>query len=91
MGGDDGGDGQRGGDRERDTADTNDAPFDCFETKDDKIFITWSGKTVAVLRGKDAAAFRERVRNASPRERQLLMARLTGNFKRGNERRGTPD
>jgi hypothetical protein len=69
--------------------DGDEAPFQFLETKDDKVFITWDGKTVAVLRGKDAARFLERARAASAQEQQQLMARVTGNFKRGNERRGT--
>jgi hypothetical protein len=44
------------------------------------------GKLVATLRGADAAGLLAEADRASESEIQQLMARLTGNYKRGNER-----
>ncbi|MBU1050917.1 hypothetical protein KKG90_12950 [Candidatus Bipolaricaulota bacterium] len=55
-------------------------------TKDGKVFIFWKGKTVMTLKGSRASAFLAAVDEASEELAQLEMARITGNFKRGNER-----
>lgn len=55
--------------------------------KDGRIFITWHGKHVKTLAGKDAAKFLERIDGLTGVDAQLVMAKVTGNFKRGNERR----
>lgn len=48
------------------------------------VVITHHGKQAAVLRGAGAYRFLEKVRKTNPQE---VMARATGNYKRGNERR----
>jgi hypothetical protein len=54
---------------------------------DGTVRISHRGRHVVTLAGAKAAAFRARVAQAAGEdERQLLMARATGNFKRGNER-----
>lgn len=55
-------------------------------TKDNKVFIYWCGKQVTILVGKQRDKFLERIHGAEPLEEQLIMAKVTGNFKRGNER-----
>jgi len=55
--------------------------------KGNKVFITWSGKVVTTLSGEKAKKFLRRVEGATPHEAQLAMAKATGNFKRGNEKR----
>jgi len=60
--------------------------FDYTVTKNNVVFITWRGKKAATLAGAQAARFIEAIEDASDEEAQLLMARNTGNFKRGNER-----
>jgi hypothetical protein len=47
------------------------------------VVITHRGRPASTLRGARAAAFLAEVDGAEP---QLVMARWTGNFKRGNER-----
>jgi len=37
------------------------------------------------LKGKKAMSFLERVSKLNDTEQQLVMAKITGNFKRGNE------
>lgn len=62
-------------------------PFTFRATKDGRIFIAWRGRDAASLKGREAAKFLAAVEGAGPDAQQLLMARVTGNFKRGNERR----
>ena len=61
-------------------------PFDYREGKDGKVFLFWEGKQVKILKGKEADKFLSKVESANAKEAQLIMAKLTGNFKRGNER-----
>ena len=60
--------------------------FSYRATKDGKVFISWNGKQVTILKGPKADAFLEAMDGADDETAQLLMARVTGNFKRGNER-----
>ena len=55
-----------------------------WSDRGDDVVITHHGRTATVLRGARAAQFRLDVDRG---DAQLLMARLTGNYKRGNERR----
>jgi hypothetical protein len=48
------------------------------------VIITHGGRHASTLRGRRAAAFLEEV--AAGGDPQLVMARWTGNYKRGNER-----
>jgi len=50
------------------------------------IEISYPDGSVTILRGEAAAKFMSRIRGLDGREAQHLMARVTGNFKRGNER-----
>lgn len=49
------------------------------------VRISHHGRTASTLRGHRAARFLADVERGDPQE---LMARLTGNYKRGNERLG---
>jgi len=55
-------------------------------SKDKKVFIFWKGKQVMILKGKESEKFLTKILNADELEAQLIMAKITGNFKRGNER-----
>lgn len=55
-------------------------------TKDKKVFISWHGKQVTILSGKKSEEFIDNIEDADFHERQLIMAKATGNFKRGNEK-----
>ena len=59
--------------------------FAFLETKGE-ILIKRFGRGVATLRGNRARAFKEDIEALSFDEQQQLMARLTGNYKGGNER-----
>lgn len=54
--------------------------------KDNKVFIFWYGKQVKILKGKEAQKFLAKITGLAHKEAQLVMAKATGNFKRGNER-----
>jgi hypothetical protein len=54
-----------------------------YRPEGDTVVITHHGKKATVLRGQAAERFLEDVEGGDPQE---LMARATGNYKRGNER-----
>lgn len=55
-------------------------------TKDKKVFVSYEGKQVTTLSGKKAEEFIAKIQNCKGKEAQLIMAKVTGNFKRGNEK-----
>lgn len=61
-------------------------PFAYREVGGGVVAISWRGREVTMLRGATAARFLGRVQEADQRTAQLLMAKVTGNFKHGNER-----
>jgi hypothetical protein len=54
--------------------------------KDGKVFIYWHEKHVTTLAGSAAQKFLKRIEGLEGKDAQLVMAKATGNFKRGNER-----
>lgn len=52
----------------------------------DDVVIFHHGRVATVLRGPKATGFRADVAELAHDEAQELMARLTGNYRRGNER-----
>jgi len=54
-----------------------------FAVRGDEVVIRHHGVTATVLRGGRASEFLGQVDQGDP---QLLMARVTGNYRRGNER-----
>lgn len=62
-------------------------PFSYLSRSDGSIVIRYHAAPVTVLRGKTAARFSTRMAGADAIAAQQIMARATGNFKRGNERR----
>jgi len=62
--------------------------FDFKQAKDGRVLLFHNGRQVEVLTGRDAEKFLKRVAGADHRAAQLLMAKATKNFKRGNERSG---
>lgn len=59
-------------------------------TKDGTVLISWQGRTVTTVSGAAAAKLVSRLDAADRREVQHLLARATGNFRRGNERQSPP-
>jgi hypothetical protein len=64
-----------------------DSPFSFREIGGGKVFILWRGQQVKILKGEKAASFLERISGQDPLGQQLVMAKVTGNFKRGNEKK----
>jgi hypothetical protein len=61
-------------------------PFSYRVTKDNTVFLEHDGRVVKTLGGAAAKQFLARVEGLEGLELQLVLAKLTGNFKRGNER-----
>ena len=57
--------------------------FSYVQRKGGDVVISHRGSTAVVLRGRTAERFLERV---ASEDAQQLMARFTGNYRRGNER-----
>ena len=66
-----------------------DTPFSHATRADGSVVISYHAAPVTILRGKAAAKFATRMADVDADAAQQLMARATGNFKRGNERRPT--
>ena len=60
------------------------------DRKDDHVTIYHLGKVVTTLSGRSAIRFLNQVIGADTDKQQLAMAKATGNFKRGNERKPKP-
>ncbi|KAA3596330.1 MAG: hypothetical protein DWQ06_15175 [Calditrichaeota bacterium] len=54
--------------------------------KNGDVLIRHNGLTATTLRGKQAMKFKSQIETLDFAELQQIMARLTGNYKRGNER-----
>ena len=55
-------------------------------TKDGTVHISWYGKRVMTLKGPQARKFLAKIADLEGKAAQLVMAKITGNFKHGNER-----
>jgi len=64
----------------------DDIVFSYRVAKDNKVFISYYGKQIAVLSGRKASEFISKIEGSEHKEAQLIMAKVTGNFKRGNEK-----
>ncbi len=62
-------------------------PFSYRARKDGSVEILWKGRRATALSGKLAERFLEQATAEDEHGKQLLMAKATGNFKRGNERK----
>ena len=66
--------------------DSHELGFGYRVRKNGDLEILHHGRVASTLRGSDAADFMAEVEAADERDAQQLMARITGNYKRGNER-----
>ncbi len=64
----------------------NDLGFVFKISKSNNVQITHHGKLATTLRGSKAVSFIENMSGTDFIDQQQLMARLTGNYKRGNEK-----
>jgi hypothetical protein len=63
-------------------------PFSYRVSKDGQLFNSWHGRRVLTLRGEDTRRLLARLADLDGVGAQLALAKATGNFKHGNERRG---
>jgi hypothetical protein len=61
-------------------------PFDYDITKANRVLLYWNGKLIKTLAGKQAQKFISQIEGVDVQAAQLIMAKATGNFKRGNEK-----
>lgn len=61
-------------------------PFGYRELKDNRVQIYWNNKPVLLLKGSAALKLLKKLKNSAGKDTQLILAKITGNFKRGNER-----
>ena len=66
-----------------------DEPFSYRETKAGQVFLYYLGRHVETLTDNRAGIFLSRIHSADAGQAQLLMAKATKNFKRGNEKTAT--
>ena len=66
--------------------DPNDLGFTFKQRKNGDVLISHHGSPARMLHNKKAFEFSEKIVSLSFTDQQQLMARLTGNYKRGNER-----
>lgn len=62
-------------------------PFSYRITKDDRVLVSRGGRQVTVVAGSRARRLIADLGQDDARDQQLL-ARVTGNYRHGNERRG---
>lgn len=67
-------------------ADASDLGFSFRSRKNGDLEILHHGRVAATLRGREAEDFLAEASDSRGADAQQLMARLTGNYKRGNER-----
>ena len=63
-------------------------PFSYMKTKSEKTILYYEGKQIMILNDKDSKRFQARIVGKSDFEVQMELAKVTGNFKRGNEKMG---
>ncbi|NJK44060.1 MAG: hypothetical protein HC933_07020 [Pleurocapsa sp. SU_196_0] len=61
-------------------------PFSYAVRKDGLVCLEFHGRVVKTLSGREAERFLERISGRVGKEAQLVLAKLTGHFKHGNER-----
>jgi len=64
----------------------NSTTFTYQVTKSGKVLLFWGGKHIKILDGNAAQKFLTKIDGLDEEGFQMVMAKETGNFKRGNER-----
>ena len=61
--------------------------FSAVVTRDERVLVSHDGRQVVALGGDDARKVIHKLEGAETEEaEQMVLAKATGNFKRGNER-----
>ena len=65
-------------------------PFAYQITKNSTVLISYEGKKIMIVKGKDAERLSAKLAAAEgdKKQVQLVLAKATGNFKHGNEKMG---
>jgi hypothetical protein len=63
--------------------------FSYRAAKDGRVIFYWHGKAVKTVAGAEAQKFLQRIAGLEGKDAQLVMAKATGNFRHGNERRAS--
>ncbi|WPK11067.1 hypothetical protein R6U77_14380 [Lysinibacillus louembei] len=68
----------------------NEEPFDYQVTKKGTILISYKGEQIKIVKDKEAERLLTKIKAEENNSAavQLLLAKITGNFKRGNEKVG---
>ncbi len=61
-------------------------PFSYKITDSDKIIIYRNNKQIMIVKGEKATKLKLKIIGNTKSELQLVLAKITGNYKRGNER-----
>jgi hypothetical protein len=61
-------------------------PFEYRVTKDGSILISRGGRQIAIVAGTRAARLITRLESGDEEAQQQALARITGNYRHGNER-----
>ena len=64
-------------------------PFVWQVAADSKVLVSRGGRQVVVVAGARGAKLAAQLETADEEQAQQLLARATGNYKRGNEKRDT--
>ena len=62
-------------------------PFDWSVTADSRVLVSRGGRQVVVVAGARGSKLAAQLEAADDERAQQLLARATGNYKRGNEQR----
>ena len=62
-------------------------PFSYKITSTEKIIIYYFNKQIMMVTGNNSVKLQSKLLYKSDRQVQLILAKITGNFKRGNERK----
>jgi len=54
-------------------------------TSSDKVIIYRNNKQIMIIKSKEAVKLQSKITNKSEQQVQLILAKITGNYKRGNE------
>jgi len=60
--------------------------FSFKSMKDNKVIIYYDGKSIMTFSNKKGASLKKKLSAKTVAEQKMTLAKLTGNFKRGNER-----
>ena len=66
-------------------------PFSYRISKDGTVFLEYRSRVVKTLRDRAAQTFLERIEALEPFDVQLVLTKLTGNFRHDNERHHSPN